>query len=47
MTLEENDTNRVLQHVADLWGYDVKLVEQDDAGTVRAEHTASPRRAFA
>jgi stage V sporulation protein R len=37
----------VLQHVADLWGYDVKLVEQDDSGNVKGEHTASPRRAFA
>jgi spore cortex formation protein SpoVR/YcgB (stage V sporulation) len=46
MTLEEADADRVLQHVADLWGYDVKLVEADDAGTVRAEHTASPRRPF-
>jgi spore cortex formation protein SpoVR/YcgB (stage V sporulation) len=47
ITLEEGDAAKVLQHVADLWGYDVKLVEQDDAGTVHAEHTASPRRAFA
>ncbi|MEZ5959324.1 MAG: SpoVR family protein [Hyphomonadaceae bacterium] len=46
MTLEEGDTDKVLQHVADLWGYDVKLVEADDSGTVRAEHTASPRRPF-
>jgi len=46
MTLEDSDTDKVLQHVADLWGYDVKLVESDDAGTVRAEHTASPRRPF-
>jgi len=47
ITLEESDTERVLQHVADLWGYDVKLIEQDDNGVVRAEHIASPRRAFA
>jgi len=46
MTLEEDDTAKVLQHVADLWGYDVKLIEQDDAGAAHAEHTASPRRAF-
>jgi spore cortex formation protein SpoVR/YcgB (stage V sporulation) len=45
--LEEGDADKVLQHVADLWGYDVKLVEVDDAGTVHAEHAASPRRAFA
>ena len=46
VTLEENDAERVLQHVADLWGYDVKLIEADDAGTLRAEHTAIPRRPF-
>jgi len=47
IVLEETDTEKVLQHVADLWGYDVKLVEQDDNGAQLAEHTASPRRAFA
>lgn len=41
IVLEEGDAERVLQHVADLWGYDVKLLEQDDAGTVRAEHTTT------
>ena len=46
ITLEEGDAGKVLQHVADLWGYDVKLVEVDDAGTVHGEHTASPRRIF-
>ena len=44
--LEEDDTTKVLQHVADLWGYDVKLVETDDSGDELAEHTASPRRMF-
>jgi stage V sporulation protein R len=44
--LEENDLQRVLQHVADLWGYDVKLVELDDGDAEFADHTASPRRAF-
>jgi spore cortex formation protein SpoVR/YcgB (stage V sporulation) len=44
--LEENDLQKVLQHVADLWGYDVKLVELDDGGAEFAEHTASPRRMF-
>jgi stage V sporulation protein R len=44
--LEEDDAQKVLQHVADLWGYPVKLVEADDAGDELAEHTASPRRAF-
>ena len=44
ITLEEADAQRVLQHTADLWGYDVKLVEQDDSGHVHNELTASPRR---
>jgi spore cortex formation protein SpoVR/YcgB (stage V sporulation) len=46
VTLEEDDAEKVLQHVADLWGYDVKLIEADDSGTVRAEHSAPPRRPF-
>ena len=46
IVLEEPDLERVLQHVADLWGYDVKLVEADDNGLELAEHSASPRRAF-
>ncbi len=41
--LEENDGQKVLQHVADLWGYDVKLVEADDSGDELTEHIASPR----
>jgi spore cortex formation protein SpoVR/YcgB (stage V sporulation) len=45
--LEEKDTEKVLQHVADLWGYDVKLIEHDDSGAQLAEHTAQPRRPFA
>jgi len=44
--LAEEDAEKVLQHVADLWGYDVKLIEQDDDGTLHAEHTASPRKIF-
>jgi stage V sporulation protein R len=45
--LEENDAKQVLQHVADLWGYDVKLAEIDaDDGEQLAEHTCSPRRLF-
>ncbi len=42
--LEAEDAQKVLQHVADLWGYDVKLIEADDGGDELAEHTASPRR---
>jgi spore cortex formation protein SpoVR/YcgB (stage V sporulation) len=34
----------VLQHVADLWSYDVQLQEVDAAGAVLKEHTASPRK---
>lgn len=34
----------VLQHLADLWGYDVKLVEEDDTGRTLKEHAARPRR---
>jgi spore cortex formation protein SpoVR/YcgB (stage V sporulation) len=45
--LEEDDAKKVLQHVADLWGYDVKLIEADDNGAQLAEYSATPRRAFA
>jgi stage V sporulation protein R len=34
----------VLQHLADLWSYDVSLVEVDAAGTVLHEHIVTPRR---
>ncbi|MGE0595587.1 MAG: SpoVR family protein [Hyphomonadaceae bacterium] len=45
--LEERDAQQVLQHVADLWGYDVRLLEIDDAdGETLAEHDAAPRRHF-
>ena len=46
VTLEEKDTDRVLQHLADLWGYEVRLVEADDE-TVYAEHKCEPIRPFA
>jgi spore cortex formation protein SpoVR/YcgB (stage V sporulation) len=45
--LSEDDAQKVLQHIADLWGYDVKLFEQDDDGMLFAEHAASPRKVFA
>ena len=46
--LEENDTQLVLQHLADLWGYDVRLIEVEDGDDAPlAEYNASPRRAFA
>jgi stage V sporulation protein R len=43
--LEETDAKRVLQHLADLWSYDVLLREVDAANTVLKEHVASPREA--
>jgi stage V sporulation protein R len=42
--LQENDTKLVLQHLADLWGYDVLLQEIDSSSTVAREHAASPRK---
>jgi spore cortex formation protein SpoVR/YcgB (stage V sporulation) len=45
--LQKEDAHRVLQHLADLWGYDVLLKEVDPAtGTVLKEHTASARPTF-
>jgi stage V sporulation protein R len=42
LTLETGDAERVLQHLADLWGYDVLLKEIDFAtGAVLSEHRAS------
>jgi spore cortex formation protein SpoVR/YcgB (stage V sporulation) len=40
--LGEADTRHVLQHLADLWSYDVVLREVDSADTVLKEHAASP-----
>jgi stage V sporulation protein R len=47
MSLEESDTQKTLQHIADLWGYDVRLVEVDEneEETV-GEFDASPQRPF-
>jgi stage V sporulation protein R len=41
--LNEKDASRVLQHLADLWGYDVSLVEVDAADVTLKEHMANPR----
>ena len=42
--LEERDARHVLQHLADLWGYDVLLKELDPAtDSVLKEHAATPR----
>jgi stage V sporulation protein R len=42
--LSETDTKRVLQHLADLWSYDVSLVEVDATGTVLKEYVLNPRQ---
>jgi stage V sporulation protein R len=41
--LDENDLSPVLQHLADLWGYDVVLKEVETDGTVAKEHAAAAR----
>ncbi len=41
--LNEVDTRRVLQHLADLWTYDVSLVEVDTTEKVLKEYVVSPR----
>jgi spore cortex formation protein SpoVR/YcgB (stage V sporulation) len=40
--LNEIDAKRVLQHLANLWSYDVSLSEVESSGTVLKEHAASP-----
>ncbi|MEH2512273.1 stage V sporulation protein R [Nitrobacteraceae bacterium AZCC 1564] len=40
--LNEVDAKRVLQHLANLWSYDVSLREVDSSGKVLKEHAASP-----
>jgi stage V sporulation protein R len=47
LLLEEADTRRVLQHLADLWGYDLVLREVEaDGEAVRQQYAVSPRQAF-
>ena len=41
--LNEPDAKRVLQHLADLWSYDVSLAEIDASGSVLNELVAHPR----
>jgi spore cortex formation protein SpoVR/YcgB (stage V sporulation) len=42
--LEEKPTREVLQHLADLWGYDVCLQEHDEAiDGIAREHVVQPR----
>jgi spore cortex formation protein SpoVR/YcgB (stage V sporulation) len=37
------DAKRVLQHLADLWSYNVSLVEVDATDTVLKEYVLNPR----
>jgi stage V sporulation protein R len=41
--LEESEAKRVLQHLADLWTYDVVLEECDRTGMLLKQHVVSPR----
>jgi stage V sporulation protein R len=41
--LNEADARRVLQHLADLWSYDVSLVEVDNTDTILKEYVVGPR----
>src|SRR5450432_4161308 len=41
--LNETDARRVLQHLADLWTYNVSLVEVDATDKVLKEYVANPR----
>ncbi len=44
IVLDEDDTRSVLQHLADLWGYEVSLEEVDAATGARLKkHTVGPR----
>ena len=45
--LHEADAKLVLQHLADLWSYDVLLTEVDAADCILKQHTASPRKMVA
>jgi stage V sporulation protein R len=42
--LDEIDTKRVLQHVADLWSYDVLLREIGASDVVLKEYVVTPRK---
>jgi spore cortex formation protein SpoVR/YcgB (stage V sporulation) len=46
-TLAVGDARKVIQHIADLWGYEVVLREIDTAkGHIIADHHASPGSAL-
>lgn len=44
--LDEDDAERVLNHLANLWGYDVHMIESDDKDEIYAERHAEPRQPF-
>jgi spore cortex formation protein SpoVR/YcgB (stage V sporulation) len=44
--LQDRDAERVLQFLADLWGYEVHLVQEDDAGDSYDDFRAAPQRPF-
>jgi spore cortex formation protein SpoVR/YcgB (stage V sporulation) len=44
--LDPRDATMVLRHLANLWGYEVRLVEEDASGSVRATHDAAPSQPF-
>jgi stage V sporulation protein R len=44
--LSPSASRKTLQHVADLWGYDVELRELDGAGQSVAQHHARPSQPF-
>jgi spore cortex formation protein SpoVR/YcgB (stage V sporulation) len=46
VTLEDEDAERVLQHLANLWGYPVHMIEVDEHDSVCAEHIAEPLYPF-
>jgi spore cortex formation protein SpoVR/YcgB (stage V sporulation) len=41
--LNDVDAKRVLQHLADLWSYDVSLIEVDSTDKILKEYVVSPR----
>jgi len=41
--LDVTQAQRVLQHLAELWSYDVILTELDESGTTLKEHVAKPQ----
>jgi spore cortex formation protein SpoVR/YcgB (stage V sporulation) len=46
VVLDPRDAAMVLRHLANLWGYEVRLVEEDGSGRVLATHEAVPGHPF-